>query len=98
MRFEAERKVTNLVADRGEGPDETATARAGIIQMEFTKRGSCFELDQNWGSGSYVHDDTFSAWYASFSFLTSSRLHRLLFSSIIYYIFLLHIYLRNVDF
>ena len=23
-----------------------------IIQMEFTKRASCFELDQNWGSGS----------------------------------------------
>lgn len=96
MRFEAERKVTN----RGEGPDETATARA---RTRWNYSNGIHEtrqlLDQNWGSGSYIHDDTFSACYASFSFLTSSHLHRLLSSSIIYYIFLLYIiYSHNVDF
>lgn len=55
MRFEIRREETNLVVDRGESSDE-ASARAKATELfkwNLQKRASCFELDQNWGSGSY---------------------------------------------
>lgn len=45
----------------------------GIIQMEFTSRASCFELDQNWGSGSYERHFLCVVWL--FLRLHSSRFH-----------------------
>lgn len=72
MRFEAERKVTNLVADRGEGPEATARART----MELFKWNSRNEAAvSSWIKigGVGRTDDTFCSSYASF-FLSSLRL------------------------
>lgn len=80
---------TNEIRGREEGDQSRGRSRRrsrrssdgtrqndGIIQMEFTKRGSCFELDQNWGSGSYGRY-FLCVVRLFFSFLASSRFHHL---------------------
>lgn len=74
MRFEAERKVTNLVADRGEGPDEAATARARTMELfKWNSRNGAAVSSWIKIGGVGRTGDTFCASYASF-FPSSLRL------------------------
>lgn len=67
MRFEAERKVTNLVADRGEGPDEVATARATTMELfKWNSRNGAAVSSWIKIGGVGRTGDTFCASYASF--------------------------------